>query len=248
MVIRAVTAGWSLPAGDAAAFPGEGSQLQRYARVCPGVEVNSSFHRAHRPSTWTRWALEAPASFRFAVKLPRAITHDARLVGAGPRLEAFLAEIDGLGKRLGPLLVQLPPSLAFDADVAEGFFGALRQRHGGAVVCEPRHPSWFAADAEAMLAAHAIARVGADPAPVAAAAQPGGWSGPAPDGTPGVVYFRWHGSPRRYWSAYGPAWLQARADELARLDPALDVWCVFDNTAGGAATANALELQRLAGR
>lgn len=73
------TAGWSIPARHAQAVPAEGSQLQRYATALGGVEINSSFYRPHRPETYARWAASTPASFRFAVKCPRAITHEARL-------------------------------------------------------------------------------------------------------------------------------------------------------------------------
>jgi uncharacterized protein YecE (DUF72 family) len=195
-VVRIGCAGWSIPRVKQSRFPETGSHLERYASVLPAVEINSSFYRPHRPATYARWAATVPAGFRFAVKLPKAITHLARLEGAimMGALDAFLEEVDGLGERLGPLLDQLPPSLRFDADVASGFFGALRARFEGSVVCEPRHPSWFTDEAHALLTGERIARVAADPAPVPAAAEPGGWSG--------LIYFRLHGSPKRYYSAY----------------------------------------------
>ncbi len=98
----------------------------------------------------------------------------------------------GLGRRMGPLVVQLPPSLVFEVRVARNFFALLRSMHGGAVVCEPRHASWFEGAADALLVRHRIGRVAADPAVVPAAARPAGW--------PGIVYHRLHGSPRKYWS------------------------------------------------
>ena len=74
------TAGWSIARADAASFPSEGTSLERYSRVFSGVEVNSSFHRPHRASTWSKWGASVPEKFRFAVKIPKAITHDAKLV------------------------------------------------------------------------------------------------------------------------------------------------------------------------
>ena len=228
-------AGWSVPRTAQARFPAAGSHLERYAAVLPAVEINSSFYRPHRPSTYARWAASVPAAFRFAVKVPRTITHERRLRDAAELLEAFFAEIGGLGRKLGPLLVQLPPSLALDLPIAGDFFSLLRDRHDGPVVAEPRHPSWFEPAGEQLLVDHRIARVAADPPRVPAAAEPGGW--------PGIVYYRWHGSPRIYYSEYGAAEIARLAGRVrAARRAGVPAWCVFDNTALGAAAANALEL------
>ena len=106
-------AGWSIPGDQSAAFPGPGSHLQRYAAQLPASEINSSFYRPHRLSTYARWARSVPASFRFAVKLPRTVTHERRLVDCDALLAGFLSQVAPLGERLGCLLVQLPPSLAW---------------------------------------------------------------------------------------------------------------------------------------
>lgn len=232
-------AGWSIPGQFADQFPAGGSHLERYARRFPAVEINSSFYRSHRPATYARWGASGPPGFRFAVKLPREITHTGRLKDPAP-LDGFLVETGELGEKLGPWLVQLPPRLPFDPQVAGAFFAALRERFGGEVVCEPRHPTWFAPEAEQMLAGFRVARAAADPAPHPLAAEPGAWNG--------LVYYRLHGSPRMYYSDYPPEYLDALAKKLldaARRTPA--VWCIFDNTAEGFATANALALlERLA--
>lgn len=101
------TAGWCIPRASAHRFEGDGTHLQRYARVVRCAEINSSFHRAHALETYVKWAASAPSDFRFAVKLPRVITHDQKLRRARIPLERFLAEIAGLGRKRGPLLVQL---------------------------------------------------------------------------------------------------------------------------------------------
>ena len=235
MLFLVGTAGWSLPTAAQGSFPAEGTHLARYAARLPAVEINSSFYRPHRPSTYARWGECVPESFRFAVKVPKTITHERRLADAVPLLDAFLAEAGALGPRLGCLLVQLPPSLEFSASVAPEFFAALRQRHAGHVVCEPRHPTWFEDDVARLLDEHRVARVAADPARVPPAAEPGGW--------PGVVYYRLHGSPRMYWSSYDDAYLDALADRLARhARDGIPVWCIFDNTAMDSALPNALGL------
>ncbi|KQP13160.1 DUF72 domain-containing protein [Pseudorhodoferax sp. Leaf267] len=241
--VRIGTAGWSIPRALAEDFPGEGSHLARHARVLNCAEINSSFYRSHRPEVYARWAAQTPAGFRFAVKLPRQITHDQRLRAARAPLTRFLAEVAGLGERLGVLLVQLPPSLAFEARPVRTFFGLLAGLFDGAVVCEPRHASWFTPAADRLLAQLRVGRVAADPARWPAAAVPGGWLGPAGDGAGAVLYHRWHGAPRMYYSAYGDDWLQARAAELRGWPAAAERWCVFDNTACGAAASDALRLR-----
>ena len=245
--LRVGTAGWSIPRAVAERFAGEGTHLARYARVLHCAEINTSFYRSHRPEVYARWAAQTPPGFRFAVKLPRSITHELRLRAARAPLERFIDEVAGLGDRLGVLLVQLPPSLAFEARPVGTFFRLLAGLFDGAVVCEPRHASWFEAAADRSLVRWRVGRVAADPARWPAAAVPGGWLGPAGDGAGAVVYHRWHGSPRTYWSVYGDDWLQARAAELARWPAGAERWCIFDNTASGAAAPDALRLQALAG-
>jgi uncharacterized protein YecE (DUF72 family) len=232
-MIRIGTAGWSIPRRFAGLFPSSGSGLERYATRLNGAEINSTFYRSHRRETYARWSAEAPEDFRFAVKLPKAITHERRLVDSDGMLDAFLEEMRNLGPRLGPLLIQLPPSLAFDLVAAKAFLEGLRSRTEGEVVCEPRHPSWFDGEADGLLSDYRVARVAANPARVPQAAVPGGWQG--------LVYFRLHGSPRMYFSEYDKAFI---ADLVAQLrsEAASESWCVFDNTGSGAATGNALDL------
>src|SRR4051812_1797985 len=137
------TAGWSIPAAQADRFPGEGSHLQRYSQRLPAVEINSSFYRPHRASTYERWAASVPTDFRFAVKIPKEVTHTRRLANTAEPLARFLEEVRLLGPKLGPLLIQLPPSLLFREDLAVDFLRHLRNSFAGDLACEPRHPSWF---------------------------------------------------------------------------------------------------------
>ena len=229
--MRVGTAGWTLPAQWQENFPVTGSHLERYAARFSCTEINSSFYRQHKPSTYGRWAESVPEDFRFSVKIPRAITHDQALIAADILLEVFLDEVTALGDRLGALLVQLPPSLAFDGTRADDFFGLLRSMYGGGVVCEPRHASWFGAEANGLLLHHRVARVAADPACVPAAMAPGGW--------PGMQYTRLHGSPRMYYSPYPVSFLDRMA---AAVDASVEQWCIFDNTASNAAVGDALSL------
>ena len=227
------TAGWSIPRAIGHEFPAGESLLQRYARVFDCVEINSSFYKPHQRTTYERWAGSVPDGFRFAAKLPRTITHEKRLVLADGALHRFLNEFAGLGAKCGPILIQLPPSLAFDAGLAATFFATMRAETSAALVCEPRHPTWFGDDADALLRDFRVARVAADPARVPAAAVWGGW--------PALRYLRMHGSPKIYYSGYGPNRLATIAQGLA--DAPCETWCIFDNTASGAASADALHLR-----
>ena len=138
-VIRIGTAGWSIPKEHAKPFPVAGSHLERYGTVLNAVEINSSFYRPHRTATYERWAASVPEAFRFAVKIPKTITHEHLLKDTGDLLDRFLSEAEGLGPKLGPLLVQLPPSLTFQSGIADRFLSELRSRVAGNIVCEPRH-------------------------------------------------------------------------------------------------------------
>ena len=231
------TAGWSIPRASAHRCPADGTHLQRYSRTFCCAEINSSFHRPHDAATYAKWASSTPSDFRFAVKVPRTITHDQQLRRARVPLERFLKETDGLGRKRGPLLVQLPPSLSFDARVAGGFFELLRGRYEGLVVCEPRHETWFARRPEALLVRFKVSRVAADPPPAPGADAPGGW--------PGIVYYRLHGAPRKYWSKYQSDYIEALGQAVRTISPTTDAWCVFDNTASGAAIENAYELANI---
>jgi uncharacterized protein YecE (DUF72 family) len=232
---RIGTAGWNVPSLYLDQVPSGGSHLERYARCLNAVEINSSFYRPHRRSTYQRWAQSTPDDFRFAVKVPKTITHDSGLADCGALLDRFLGEATGLGGKLGVLLVQLPPKSTFKKRIADNFFRDLHARIDVDVVLEPRHASWFAQDIDDWLMERNIARAAADPAPVEGAGEPGGRKG--------LSYYRRHGSPRIYYSDYGAAALASLKQRLVD-DRARDtsVWCIFDNTAAGAALGNALEL------
>jgi uncharacterized protein YecE (DUF72 family) len=229
-------AGWNIRREHTECFEPSGTHLQRYASTFNAVEINSCFYRPHRLKTYERWAASVPDLFRFAVKLPKAITHEARFIDASELVEKFLGEVSGLGKKLGPILVQLPPSFQFEAGVAIPFLSELRDRFGGEIVIEPRHETWFTRHVSDELETLRIARVAADPARVPEAAVPGGFSD--------TVYYRLHGSPRIYYSEYSPEYLEHVAASLARnASEGKVVWCIFDNTALGAATKDALSVQ-----
>ena len=241
--IRVGCAGWSLSAAAKEAIPGPGTHLERYARVYSVVEINSSFYRPHRPDTYRRWADSVPADFRFTAKVPKDITHVLRLRGAEERLDEFLGEVRNLGGKLGALLVQLPPSLKFSPEDTHAFLSTFRERFDGRIAWEARHATWFEPEAESLLTEYQVTTVAADPLPgkpnpILAAGSPGG--------ARSFAYFRLHGSPRIYYSAYSEGFLRDLADRAR--DFRGDAYVIFDNTAQGAAITNALELKDLLAR
>jgi uncharacterized protein YecE (DUF72 family) len=233
-------AGWTLPREAVAGFPGSGTHLERYARVFPAVEINTTFYRPHRPETFERWAASVPARFRFSLKTHRAVTHFRRLKNPDDLLAPFVEASARLGERRGPLVVQLPPTLRYEPAVARAFLRTLRRLHSGPVAFEPRHPSWFSPAVESLLAEFEIARVAADPPRARTDGRPGGFSG--------LAYFRLHGSPRMYFSAYDEQFLARLARRVQRLSRSGEVWVVFDNTATRAAVDNARTLMALVDR
>jgi uncharacterized protein YecE (DUF72 family) len=186
-------AGWSIGRDAAPQLPADGSHLQRYGTVFNAVEINSSFYRPHQPATYARWADSVPDDFRFAVKLPRSISHERRLADFSEPLTRFADQAGTLGRKLGCVLLQLPPSLVLDLALADSFLVAARARFNCMLACEARHHSWFGADATALLQSHDVTRVIADPP----AGQPGPYVA-----TTEQAYIRLHGSPRVYYSSY----------------------------------------------
>jgi uncharacterized protein YecE (DUF72 family) len=229
-------AGWNIPKEAAAAFPQAGSHLERYAAVFPMVEINSSFYKPHQPKTWARWADSVPAGFRFSVKLPRAISHDAQMRDIDDLLARFASEVKELKDKLGCLLVQTPPKLGFHDETARDFFAKLYDTFGCMIACEGRHPSWFSDIATEVLRERKVTRVIADPA----AGQPGPHVPTTKD-----IYVRLHGAPRIYYSSYPQEYLDALARDIeVHRAAGRQVWCIFDNTAAGEAVPNALAVLR----
>jgi uncharacterized protein YecE (DUF72 family) len=226
------TAGWNIPRAHKERFPTEGSQLARYGSRLNAAEINTSFYRPHAAATYERWAAAVPDMFRFAVKIPKLISHDQLLTRARGPLTRFLDETSGLGRKRGPLLLQLPPSFQFDTRRVGRFFELLRTIYAGPIVCEPRHMTWTSGAANALLIDFNVSRVAADPPRAPGLCDPGGWMR--------LIYYRWHGSPRAYFSCYTSGDLTRLADAVRQRDA--ETWCIFDNTGSGSAAGNALEL------
>ncbi|SMC09668.1 DUF72 domain-containing protein [Nitratiruptor tergarcus] len=227
------TAGWSIPKVYAHLFPSEGTHLERYAKKFTITEINRTFYRLPRASTLQKWSEQTPPSFKFSAKLNRSFTHFHKLQST-QGLEEHIETLKNLGSKFFALLVQLPPSLEFNENVAKSFFEKLREIFSGYIALEARHESWKKSDK--LLKELQIARVASDPPKFVFDSEPGGYEE--------FAYFRLHGSPKIYYSEYTKGFLQNLADRVKALR-ATDKVVIFDNTASGAAIKNALELKKL---
>ncbi len=232
------TAGWSIPAAFAPLFPTEaGSHLERYARALSGVEINSSFYRDHLPKTYARWAASVPPDFRFSVKLAKEITHEHRLEPPAGLLAEKFEGYCALGAKLGVVLIQLPPSLEFDARTHRRFFSEFRKVFAGFAAIEPRHPSWTSAEARRVYRDFRITKVIADPERC-----------PVDDFSAltagGLFYFRLHGSPVLYRSEYSQKVLSEFVTAMEGAASQIPGWAIFDNTTFGFASRDALWVKR----
>jgi uncharacterized protein YecE (DUF72 family) len=239
-VIRVGTAGWGFPTRLNDFFSGDASKLERYSRVFDVVEINSTFYRLHRADTLQRWSDSVPEDFRFSLKLPRSITHKRKLIGFESEFTQFVDLSLNLRHNLGPILIQLPPTLDFDDNAAPAFIERVAAETRAKFLIEPRHATWFSPAVDAILKQNGISRVAADPARAEVDA--------FPRANEDVAYFRLHGTPRIYYSQYDRAaldlWFARVRDAQSRTK---DVWCIFDNTALGFAWEDALTLKGLGG-
>jgi uncharacterized protein YecE (DUF72 family) len=228
------TSGWNYDHWKGLFYPHDlprSRWLDYYATVFSTVEVNATFYRQVSGATFEKWRSRTPEGFVWSVKAHRVITHIRRLKDAEASLETFLDAASALGDKLGPILFQLPPSLAFDAPLAERFFSKLPG--GRRYTLEARHQSWTGRDALAILERHGIAWCISDTAgryPYLEAV------------TAGFAYIRLHGSRRLYASEYTREEIGAWADRIRSWG--IPAYVYFDNDYLAFAARNALELQQ----
>jgi uncharacterized protein YecE (DUF72 family) len=152
------TSGFSYPAWRGGFYPEklqEAKMLSYYAGHFRAVEINNSFYRMPTAEVLGRWASETPPEFRFALKSPRRITHDKRLLDTASAVERLTEVSLALGDKLGPILFQLPPNMKKDLVRLDEFLAALPG--GLRATVEFRHESWFSDDVYTCLRARRAA-------------------------------------------------------------------------------------------
>lgn len=212
-----------------------------YARLFPTVELNATFYRMQREETFRRQAPAAPEGFVFAVKAHRSITHEMRLEGVETQWRKFVSSVAALEDRLGPVLLQFPPSFRCRTDLLERFIERHEAGFGKALrlAFEFRHASWFEGEAVGVLRAHGAAMVVADSSRYPRAPL---------EASPPFAYLRFHGPGAMFASSYSDVQLREWGQRIgAWLAEGLDVYAYFNNDAEGCAVRNALRLRELAG-
>jgi len=212
--------------------------LEHYAAAFSTVEINNAFYRLPERDTFAAWRARTPDDFCYAVKMSRYLTHIKRLRDPTEPVERFLSRATALGPKLGPVLLQLPPSLRADVglliEVLERFPREVR------VAVEPRHESWWTGAVRAALERHGATLCWADrrSRPITPLWTTADWG-----------YLRLHegrATPRpRYGRTALASWVERIASSFAADAP---VYVYFNNDHGAAAIADALTLATLARR
>lgn len=236
-LVRIGTSGWSYAHWRGVLYErGTKDLLARYVRSFDTVELNASFYRWPAAPRFAAWRERLPRGFVMTVKAPRGLTHARRLQPTS----AWMARIDdglaALGDRCGPLLVQLPPTLARDDDLLDAFLADLPAR--ARPVMELRHPSWDAPEVYALLARRGAAYCVMDGPGLAT----------VPRVTAPFAYVRLHGpdTAAMYAGGYSHEALTSWAERIAAwAGDGIDVLVYFNNDLGGHAVRDAQALREI---
>ncbi len=214
--------------------------LAHYASVFDTVELNSTFYRLARPAAAARWVEGTPPGFRFAAKASRYLTHMKRLTDLDQGVQRYYDSIHPLidGRKLGPIVWQLPESFRRDDARVAAALEAVAGLPPGRHAFEFRHESWFVPEVEAMLRAHDVALVIGD---MPSRSFQTHWR------TAGFTLIRFHYGARGRRGNYSEAELRAWAERIAAWSAETDVFAYFNNDWEGFAPRNALRLRELLG-
>lgn len=240
MQIHIGTSGWVYPHWTGVFYPSElpsDEKLTFYSQHFSTVEINSSFYHLPREMTFVNWAKKVPEDFIFAVKGSSFITHRKRLIDVEEPVRTFLERAKFLGKKLGPILWQMPPSLKYNKKRMEKFFQLLLRKFKYAI--EVRHPSFLNKEFFELLKKYQIAFCMADTPRFPYAEEITG----------DFIYLRLHGHEELYASKYSEKQLKDYATKFLKWQKAgvKEIFCYFDNDFQGFAVKNALQLKNFVG-
>jgi uncharacterized protein YecE (DUF72 family) len=251
MPMKIGTSGWQYRDWRGGLYPQGVPQrrwLEQYAQRYLTVENNNSFYRLPSRETFESWRERTPDDFVMAVKASRYLTHVRRLRDPAEPVARLLGAAAGLGPKLGPVLLQLPPTLKADVNALDGCLTAFRTAaaalgvQGLRVAVEPRHETWWTEETRQVLASHDAALCWADRGgrPITPLWRAASWG-----------YLRFHEGNARPRPRYGAQALRswvARLTEAWPEEDQADVYVYFNNDHGGAAVINSAQFADLARR
>jgi uncharacterized protein YecE (DUF72 family) len=231
------TSGWSYSDWVGIIYPEKTKStdfLKHYAQHFDCTEINSSFYNVPKRQYVEKWMNETPEHFLFCPKIYRGVTHFRKLKNTEELLLRYWAQWEGFEHRLGPFLIQLPPSQKFDAETVEEFYRTLRAGPSLRYAIEPRHVSWFSDESLLLMGEYDISFAIGD----------SGKRFPYFEtATNSTVFIRFHGRKILYATLYTDRELRLFAKKIAGwLIEGLEVWVFFNNTMFGFAIENAKKL------
>ncbi|MFI6144826.1 DUF72 domain-containing protein [Streptomyces sp. NPDC051109] len=238
MPVHVGTSGWQYRDWSGILYPPDLPQrlwLEAYAEHFRTVESNNAFYRLPSPEIFARWRERTPPGFVMAVKASRYLTHIKRLRDPKEPVHRLMEHAASLGERLGPILLQLPPTLQADAGALDACLACFPA--GTRIAVEPRHASWWTAAVRGVLSERGAALCWADRGsrPVTPLWRTADWG-----------YVRFHEGRADPAPRYGRTALRSWAERIADAWPAdADVFAYFNNDPGGAAVVNAHSFERL---
>lgn len=241
--LRIGTSGWNYQHWRERFYPqgvGAGHWLEYYSQFFSTAEVNYSFYKLPKPSTYRRWIAAVPSNFIFTLKCSRLITHNKRLGNLGDLWENFLRSAFELKKHLGPILFQLPETFELDSTRLDEFLDMAVHSHGHhkrlRLAIEFRHESWLCPIVYRLLERYNVALVAADSSRY-----------PRVDrATADFFYLRYHGPKSLFGSNYSRQRLDKEAAQISKLlAKGMDVYAYFNNDGFAFAVKNALALSEM---
>jgi uncharacterized protein YecE (DUF72 family) len=239
-VIRIGCSGWNYKHWRETFYP-KGLPISRwfqfYAEHFDTVEINNSFYRLPAPETFAKWRDQAPPSFCYTVKANRYITQAKKLLDPEEPLERMMRSVRHLRDRLGPILYQLPPSLALNLERLDQFLAALPKDVTS--VFEFRHKSWYVPETYALLDRHGASFCAHD--------MKGSASERISVGR--IAYIRFHGGTGKYRGRYSDRRLLSWANWMLEQSKAgRPVWAYFNNDIDADAIHDAQTLKSMVGQ
>jgi uncharacterized protein YecE (DUF72 family) len=234
------TSGWSYRWQEVL-YPPEIKSAERlpyYATQFNATEINSSFYHFTMAKTIEKWLNTTPEYFKFAPKIHQEITHKRKFEAVDEPLDKFMQRYNLMGKRLGPVLVQIAASFRYSRPLAEAFYKSLRNNYPNNIFAlEARHVSWFTDESLDLMRDYSITAVMAS----AGKRFPG-----TTTSTTNTIYLRLHGDEKLYTSSYSDEQLEQYAFALKDwIEAGKEVWVFFNNTVLGNAVTDANRLKQM---